>query len=94
MGAIPGPLAAGAPYDDRGLFKNNVDSTLNLFLSAAEHKLKRIVFSSSAFVWFTYAGRGDMSEQLPWHDNAKASAAAQQPDPWPPQLPSLSASQA
>ena len=54
MGAIPGPLSHGAPYDDRGLFRNNVDSTMNLFLSAAEHKLKRIVFSSSAFVWFTY----------------------------------------
>ena len=26
---------------------------MNLFLSAAEHKLKRVVFSSSAFVWFT-----------------------------------------
>jgi UDP-glucose 4-epimerase len=73
MGAIPGPMSGETTaYDDRGLFRNNVDSTMNLFLSAAEHKLRRVVFSSSAFVWFTYAGREDMSEQLPWHDNAKA----------------------
>ena len=73
MGAIPGPMNRGTTaYDDRELFRNNVESTMNLFLSAAEHKLRRIVFSSSAFVWFTYAGREDMSEKLPWHDNTKA----------------------
>ena len=73
MGAIPGTLSRGTTaYDDRGLFRNNVESTMNLFLSAAEHKLRRVVFSSSAFVWFTYAGREDMSEKLPWHENTKA----------------------
>lgn len=75
MGAIPGPMNRDTTaYDDRGLFRNNVESTMNLFLSAAEHKLKRIVFSSSAFVWFTYAGREDMSDQLPWHSNDKADS--------------------
>jgi nucleoside-diphosphate-sugar epimerase len=45
MGAIPGPLRA----DGRVIFDNNVQSTFNLMMSAAEMGLRRVVFSSSAF---------------------------------------------
>ncbi len=45
MGAIPGPLRA----DGRVIFDNNVRSTFNVMMSAAEIGLRRVVFSSSAF---------------------------------------------
>ena len=45
MGAIPGPLRE----DPRVIFDNNVASTFNVMMSAAEQGLRRIVFSSSAF---------------------------------------------
>ena len=45
MGAIPGPLRA----DGRVIFDNNVQSTFNVMMSAAEMRLRRVVFSSSAF---------------------------------------------
>lgn len=45
LGAIPGPLRA----DGRVIFYNNVQSTFNLMMSAAEMGLRRVVFSSSAF---------------------------------------------
>jgi len=45
MGAIPGPLRA----DGRVIFDNNVQSTFNVMMSAAEMGLRRVVFSSSAF---------------------------------------------
>ena len=45
MGAIPGPLRE----DPRVIFDNNVASTFNVMMSAAELGLRRLVFSSSAF---------------------------------------------
>ena len=45
MGAIPGPLRE----DPRVIFQNNVTSTFNVMMSAAELGLRRVVFSSSAF---------------------------------------------
>jgi nucleoside-diphosphate-sugar epimerase len=45
MGAHPGPLR----MEPRAIFENNVDSTLNVMMSAAEKGLRRVVFSSSAF---------------------------------------------
>ena len=45
MGAIPGPLRE----DPRVIFTNNVTSTFNVMMSAAELGLRRVVFSSSAF---------------------------------------------
>ena len=45
MGAIPGPLRE----DPRVIFDNNVASTFNIMMSAAELGLRRVVFSSSAF---------------------------------------------
>ncbi len=45
MGAIPGPLRE----DPRAIFTNNVTSTFNVMMSAAELGLRRVVFSSSAF---------------------------------------------
>ena len=45
MGAIPGPLRE----DRRVIFDNNVASTFNVMMSAAELGLRRVVFSSSAF---------------------------------------------
>ena len=45
MGAIPGPLRD----DPRVIFDNNVTSTFNVMMSAAELGLRRVVFSSSAF---------------------------------------------
>ena len=45
MGAIPGPLRE----EPRFIFENNVSSTFNVMMSAAELGLRRIVFSSSAF---------------------------------------------
>ena len=45
MGAIPGPLSA-EPYET---FQNNVSSTFNVMMAAAEHRVRRVVFSSSAF---------------------------------------------
>ena len=45
MGAIPGPLAE----DPRDIFDNNVTSTFNVMMTAAELGLRRVVFSSSAF---------------------------------------------
>ena len=45
MGAIPGPLRE----EPRFIFENNVASTFNVMMSAAEFGLRRVVFSSSAF---------------------------------------------
>ena len=45
MGAIPGPLRE----EPREIFENNVRSTFNLMMSAEDQKLRRVVFSSSAF---------------------------------------------
>ena len=45
MGAIPGPRSA-EPYKT---FENNVRSTFNVMMAAAEHRVRRVVFSSSAF---------------------------------------------
>mgnify|MGYP002524998219 FL=1 len=45
MGAIPGPLRA----DGRLIFDNNVNSTFNVMMAAAEKGLRRVVFASSAF---------------------------------------------
>ena len=45
MGAIPGPLRE----EPRFIFDNNVASTFNVMMSAAELGLRRVVFSSSAF---------------------------------------------
>ena len=45
MGAIPGPRSRGA----RETFGNNVSSTFNVMTAAAEHGVRRIVFSSSVF---------------------------------------------
>ena len=45
MGAIPGPQRE----DPRFIFENNVASTFNVMTSAAELRLRRVVFSSSAF---------------------------------------------
>ncbi len=45
MGAIPGPLRE----EPRVIFDNNVASTFNIMMSAAELGLRRVVFSSSAF---------------------------------------------
>ena len=45
MGAIPGPLRD----PPRVIFDNNVESTFNVMMSAAELGLRRVVFSSSAF---------------------------------------------
>ena len=45
MGAIPGPRSA-EPYET---FENNVGSTFNVMMAAAEHRVRRVVFSSSAF---------------------------------------------
>ena len=45
MGAIPGPIRE----DPRVIFDNNVASTFNVMMSAAELGLRRVVFSSSAF---------------------------------------------
>ena len=45
MGAIPGPMSE----DPRVIFDNNVASTFNVMMSAAESGLRRVVFSSSAF---------------------------------------------
>jgi len=45
MGAIPGPRI-DAPHE---VSENNVQSTFNVLWAAAEKKLRRVVFSSSAF---------------------------------------------
>ena len=45
MGAIPGP-SGGEPYR---MYRNNGQSTFNVMIAAAEQKLRRVVFSSSAF---------------------------------------------
>lgn len=45
MGAIPGPRSS-EPIET---FDNNVSSTFNVMMAAAEHGVRRIVFSSSAF---------------------------------------------
>lgn len=44
MGAIPGPGA-----DEHETFSNNVQSTFNVLRTAADRKVRRVVFSSSAF---------------------------------------------
>lgn len=45
MGAIPGPMRDG-PFE---IFDNNVQSTFNILMAAADQNLRRVVFSSSAF---------------------------------------------
>ncbi|MCZ6681465.1 MAG: NAD(P)-dependent oxidoreductase [Candidatus Poribacteria bacterium] len=45
MGAIPGP-GGGTPHE---IFENNVGSTFNVLWAAQVNKLRRVVFSSSAF---------------------------------------------
>jgi nucleoside-diphosphate-sugar epimerase len=45
MGAIPGPRSD----EPRKIFENNVQSTFNVLMAAADKKLRRVVFSSSAF---------------------------------------------
>ena len=45
MGAIPGPGRG----DPRVIFANNVESTFNVMMAAADRGLRRVVFSSSAF---------------------------------------------
>ena len=45
MGAIPGPMRDG-PYE---IFDNNVQSTFNILMAAGDKRLRRVVFSSSAF---------------------------------------------
>ena len=45
MGAHPGP----ARMEPRDIFANNLESTFNVMMSAAEKGLRRVVFSSSAF---------------------------------------------
>ncbi len=45
MGAIPGPRSE-TPHE---VFENNALSTFNVLLAAGEKKLRRVVFSSSAF---------------------------------------------
>lgn len=45
MGAIPGPRS-DAPHE---VSENNVQSTFNVLWAAADKKLRRVVFSSSAF---------------------------------------------
>ena len=45
MGAIPGPRRV----EPRVIFANNVESTFNVMMAAAERGLRRVVFSSSAF---------------------------------------------
>jgi nucleoside-diphosphate-sugar epimerase len=45
MGAIPGPRSED-PYR---IFENNGHSTFNIMMAAAARKLRRVVFSSSAF---------------------------------------------
>ena len=88
LGAFPGPRSNEQQPTDREIFSNNVTSTLNLFLTAAEFKLRRIVFSSSAFVWYTYGNGSNPAQNdgpfgeldsegclkiLPWHDPARAA---------------------
>jgi len=46
MGAIPGPTTKHDAYEK---FENNVLSTFNIMRAAADHQIRRIVFSSSAF---------------------------------------------
>ena len=45
MGAIPGPELA----EPREIFENNVQSTFNVMMTAAEKGMRRVVFSSIAF---------------------------------------------
>ena len=45
MGAIPDPRKV----ESRAIFANNVESTFNVMMAAAERGLRRLVFSSSAF---------------------------------------------
>ncbi len=62
MGAIPGPMAE----DPRDIFENNVTSTFNVMMSAAELGLRRVVFSSSAFgMGWAHDGSAFVPEYLP-----------------------------
>lgn len=62
MGAIPGPLRA----DGRVIFDNNVQSTFNVMMSAAEMGLRRVVFSSSAFgMGWAHDGAAFVPKYLP-----------------------------
>jgi nucleoside-diphosphate-sugar epimerase len=62
MGAHPGP----ARMEPRAIFANNVDSTFNLMMSAAEKGLRRVVFSSSAFAMgWAHEGEAFVPHYLP-----------------------------
>ena len=62
MGAIPGPQRE----DPRFIFDNNVASTFNVMMSAAELGLRRVVFSSSAFgMGWAHDGRAFVPLYLP-----------------------------
>ena len=62
MGAIPGPMGD----DPRVIFENNVASTFNVMMSAAELGLRRVVFSSSAFgMGWAHDGSAFVPEYLP-----------------------------
>ena len=62
MGAIPGPMGD----DPRVIFENNVTSTFNVMMSAAELGLRRVVFSSSAFgMGWAHDGSAFVPEYLP-----------------------------
>ena len=62
MGAIPGPLRE----DPSIIFDNNVASTFNIMMSAAELGLRRVVFSSSAFgMGWAHDGNAFVPKYLP-----------------------------
>ena len=62
LGAIPGPLRE----DPKVIFENNVGSTFNVMMSAAELGLRRVVFSSSAFgMGWAHDGNAFVPRYLP-----------------------------
>ena len=62
MGAIPGPLRA----EPRDIFENNAASDFNVFMSAAELGLRRVVYSSSAFgMGWAHDGNAFVPHYLP-----------------------------
>ena len=66
MGAIPGPQRA----EPRVIFENNVAGDFNVMMSAAEHGLRRVVFSSSAFgMGWAHDGNAFVPRYLPLDEN-------------------------
>ena len=66
MGAIPGPQRA----EPRAIFENNVAGDFNVMMSAAEHGLRRVVFSSSAFgMGWAHDGNAFVPLYLPLDEN-------------------------